>query len=181
MITFHMLLALALVAVLLYSHRRATRLLAEKNSIHPMPKKILWLLLCISFLMLIQVVLGTQVREGIDRVSFALGNLLREEWVGRVGMVFLIHRSFSLLLLGVHVLYFSWAFKFSTRSTSFNNWNQALLALLVVEIASGVGMAYFGLPAYLQPIQVLKLLKSRKMILILQLKDQTNFKTNLQV
>jgi cytochrome c oxidase assembly protein subunit 15 len=39
MITFHMLLALALVAVLLYSHRRASRLHIEKNSIHPMPKK----------------------------------------------------------------------------------------------------------------------------------------------
>jgi cytochrome c oxidase assembly protein subunit 15 len=183
MITFHMLLALALVAVLLYSHRRATRLLAEKNSTHLMPKKILWLLLSVSFLMLIQVVLGTQVREGIDRVSFAMGNLLREEWVSKVGIVFLIHRSFSLVLLGVHVLYFIWAFKFSIRSTPFNNWNQALLALLVIEIASGIGMAYFGLPAYLQPIHLLfgSLILGVQFILILQLKDQTYFKSNLQV
>jgi cytochrome c oxidase assembly protein subunit 15 len=178
-----MLLALALVAVLLYSHRRATRLLAEKNSTHLMPKKILWLLLSVSFLMLIQVVLGTQVREGIDRVSFAMGNLLREEWVSKVGLVFLIHRSFSLVLLGVHVLYFIWAFKFSIRSTPFNNWNQALLALLVIEIASGIGMAYFGLPAYLQPIHLLfgSLILGVQFILILQLKDQTYFKSNLQV
>ena len=183
MITFHMLLALALVAMLLYSHRRASRLLAKKISAQFMPKKILWLLLSVSFLMLIQVVLGTQVREGIDRVSFAMGNLLREEWIGKVGMVFLIHRSFSLVLLGLHVLYFIWAFKFSTRSTSFNNWNQALLALLVIEIASGVGMAYFGLPAYLQPIHLLfgSLILGVQFILILQLKDQSNFKTNLQV
>jgi cytochrome c oxidase assembly protein subunit 15 len=183
MITFHMLLALALVAMLLYSHRRASRLLSEKNSTHPMPKKILWLLISVSFLMLIQVVLGTQVREGIDRVSFAMGNLLREEWIGRVGVVFLIHRSFSLVLLGLHVLYFILAFKFSTRSTSLNNWNQVLLALLVIEIASGVGMAYFGLPAYLQPIHLLfgSLILGVQFILMLQLKDQTNFKSNLEV
>jgi len=97
--------------------------------------------------------------------------------------VFLIHRSFSLVLLGVHVLYFIWAFKFSIRSTPFNNWNQALLALLVIEIASGIGMAYFGLPAYLQPIHLLfgSLILGVQFILILQLKDQTYFKSNLQV
>lgn len=78
MITVHMLLALALVAVLLYSHRRAARLLATNQIMSPMPKKILGLLFVASILMLIQVVLGTQVREGIDRVSFAMGNMLRE-------------------------------------------------------------------------------------------------------
>ncbi len=183
MITFHMLLALALVAVLLYSHYRATRLLPNQTTAHIMPRKIMWLLICVSFLMLIQVVLGTQVREGIDRVSFAMGNLLREEWVGKVGIVFLVHRSFSLVLLALHVLYFVWAFRFSTRSNLFNNWNQVLLALLIVEIASGVGMAYFGLPAYLQPVHLLfgSLILGVQFILILHLKDQTNFKTNPEV
>jgi cytochrome c oxidase assembly protein subunit 15 len=183
MITFHMLLALALVAVLLYSHHRATRLLQNKTTAHTMPRKIMWLLICVSFLMLIQVVLGTQVREGIDRISFAMGNLLREEWVEKVGLVFLIHRSFSLVLLGIHVLYFIWAFKFSTRSGLFNNWNQVLLVLLLLEIASGVGMAYLGLPPYLQPIHLLfgSLILGVQFVLILQLKDQTNLKTNLEV
>ncbi|MFZ9187145.1 MAG: COX15/CtaA family protein [Algoriphagus sp.] len=183
MITFHMLLALALVVVLLYSHHRASRLLAENNSVHPMPKKILWLLLTAGFLMLIQVVLGTQVREGIDRVSFVMGDLLREEWVGKIGLVFLVHRSFSLVLLGVHLLYFIWVFRYSFRGNSFNSWNLALLVLLIIEIASGMGMAYFGLPAYLQPIHLLfgSLILGVQFILVLQLKDQTNFKTNLQV
>jgi cytochrome c oxidase assembly protein subunit 15 len=183
MITFHMLLALGLVAVLLYSHQRASRLLADFSQFVPMPKKILWLLIVASILMLVQVVLGTQVREGIDRVSFALGNLLREEWVGRVGMVFLVHRSFSLVLLGVHVLYFLWVFKFSSRATSFNVWNQWLLLLLVLEIASGIGMAYFGLPAFLQPVHLLfgSLILGVQFVLILRLKQQTVGKTNLQV
>lgn len=183
MITFHMLLALALVAVLVYSYHRATRLLPSQPTILIMPRKILVLLLGASLLMLIQVVLGTQVREGIDRVSFAMGNLLREEWVGKVGLVFLIHRSFSLLLMGVHVVYFLWVYKFSSRSNTVNFWNQMLLALLVIEIASGIGMAYFGLPAYLQPIHLLfgSLILGVQFILLLQLKDQANFKTNLQV
>ncbi len=183
MITVHMLLALALVAVLLYSHRRAARLLVEGQKTNPLPKKIFWLLLVASLLMLIQVVLGTQVREGIDRVSFAMGNMLREEWVGKVGIVFLIHRSFSLVLLAVHVIYFVWAFKFTSRNTSIGYWNQSLLLLLVVEIASGVGMAYFGLPAYLQPIHLLfgSMILGVQFIIMLQLKEQTNLKLDSQL
>ncbi len=176
MITVHMLLALALVAVLLYSHRRAARLLATKQITSPMPKKIFGLLLAASILMLIQVVLGTQVREGIDRVSFAMGNMLREEWVGKVGLVFLVHRSFSLVLLALHVLYFVWTFKFSTRHSSLSYWNQALLLLLVLEIISGMGMAYFGIPAYLQPVHLLfgSMILGVQFILMLQLKEQSN-------
>jgi cytochrome c oxidase assembly protein subunit 15 len=127
-------------------------------------------------MMLIQVVLGTQVREEIDRVSFAMGNMLREEWVGKVGLVFLVHRSFSLVLLALHVLYFVWAFKFSTRHSSLMYWNQALLLLLLLEIISGVGMAYFGIPAYLQPVHLLfgSMILGVQFILMLQLKEQTN-------
>jgi cytochrome c oxidase assembly protein subunit 15 len=183
MITVHMLLALALVAVLLYSHRRAARLITEHQATNPMPKKIFWLLLVAMVLMLIQVVLGTQVREGIDRVSFAMGNMLREEWVGSVGLVFLVHRSFSLVLLAVHVIYFVWAFKFTSRNTSISYWNQSLLLLLVVEIASGIGMAYFGLPAYLQPIHLLfgSMILGVQFILMLQLKEQSNIKLDSQL
>ena len=183
MITFHMLLALALVTLLVYSYHRATRLLPGKPTTFIMPRKILGLLLGASFLMLIQVVLGTQVREGIDRVSFAMGNLLREEWIGKVGLVFLVHRSFSLLLLGVHVVYFLWVYKFSSRSNTINFWNQMLLVLLVIEIASGIGMAYFGLPAYLQPIHLLfgSLILGVQFILLLQLKDQVYIKSYLPV
>ena len=183
MITVHMLLALALVAVLLYSHRRAARLLATKQVTNPMPRKIFGLLLVASILMLIQVILGTQVREGIDRVSFAMGNMLREEWVGKVGLVFLVHRSFSLVLLALHVLYFVWAFKFSPRHSALTYWNQVLLLLILLEIVSGMGMAYFGVPAFLQPVHLLfgSMILGVQFILMLQLKEQSNPKLNLQL
>ena len=183
MITVHMLLALALVAVLLYSHRRAARLLTTNQVTSPMPRKILGLLLAASILMLIQVVLGTQVREGIDRVSFAMGNMLREEWVEKVGLVFLVHRSFSLVLLAVHVLYFVWAYKFSSRHSSITYWNQALLLLILLEIFSGIGMASFGVPAFLQPVHLLfgSMILGVQFILMLQLKEQSNPKLNPQL
>lgn len=130
--------------------------------------------------MLIQVVLGTQVREQIDRISFSLGGLLREEWVERVGVNFLIHRSFSLLLLAIHGLYFFWAFKFTVRMTKVNLLSQVLIGFIILEIATGMSMAYFGIPAFLQPVHLLlgSLILGVEFVLILQLKDHIQFKIN---
>jgi cytochrome c oxidase assembly protein subunit 15 len=55
--------------------------------------------------------------------------------------------------------------------------------MLVVEIASGIGMAYFGLPAYLQPIHLLfgSMILGVQFVLMLQLKEQSNLKLDSQL
>jgi cytochrome c oxidase assembly protein subunit 15 len=109
--------------------------------------------------------------------------MLREEWVGKVGLVFLVHRSFSLVLLALHVLYFAWAYKFSPRQSALTYWNQALLLLILLEIVSGMGMAYFGVPAFLQPVHLLfgSMILGVQFILMLLLKEQSNPKLNPQL
>jgi heme a synthase len=180
MITFHMLLALALVAVLLYIRHRSERLQTKNGVYMDVPAKVQWVLIIGTILMLFQVVLGTQVREQIDQISSSLGDMLRGEWVARVGLKFLVHRSFSLLLLGIHILYFFWAFRYTVRNSKVNLWSQVLMLVLLLEIASGIGMAYFGIPAFLQPIHLLlgSLLLGIQFTLILQLRDHIQFKLN---
>lgn len=180
MITFHMLLALALVKVLLYVRHRSERL-QGKGGVHMVvPAKVQWVLMVGTILMVFQVVLGTQVREQIDQISSSLGDMLREEWVSRVGLNFIVHRSFSFVLLGVHILYFYWAFRYTVRNSKVNLWTQLLMVVLLLEIGSGVGMAYFGIPAFLQPIHLLlgSLLLGIQFTLILQLRDHIQFKLN---
>ena len=178
MITFHMLLALALVAVLLYSYHRAGRLVPNLSVGPYVPKKVFQILVVGMVLMLVQIVLGTQVREAIDAVSFALGNLLRGEWVERTGLVFLVHRSFSLVLLGVHVVYFFWAFTYAQRKSPVSFWSQALVVVLLFEIGSGMGMAYFAIPAFLQPLHLVlgSLILGIQFLLVLHLRDQDKHK-----
>jgi cytochrome c oxidase assembly protein subunit 15 len=180
MITFHMLLALALVAVLLYINHRSERLLANHGVKMDVPAKVQWILIIGTVLMLVQIILGTQVREQIDQVASSLGDMLRGEWVERVGLTFILHRSFSLVLLGIHVLYFFWAFRYSVRRSKVNLWSQLLMLVLLLEIASGIGMAYFGIPAFLQPIHLLlgSLILGIQFMLILQLRDHLQFKLN---
>lgn len=180
MITFHMLLALALVAVLLYINHRSDRLQVRESLPVFVPGKVQWVLILGTLLMLVQIVLGTQVREQLDQVAASFGDLLREEWVDQIGMSFIIHRSFSLLLLGIHVLYFFWAFGYTARKSKVNLLSQALIVVILLEIASGMGMAYFGIPAFLQPLHLLlgSLILGIQFMLILQLKDQIQIKLN---
>ncbi|MDI1324814.1 MAG: COX15/CtaA family protein [Algoriphagus sp.] len=178
MITFHMILALVLVALLIYVYHRSERLLKSDVVQMNVPRKVKWILVTGIILMVIQIVLGTQVREEIDQISFALGNMLREEWVERVGLNFLIHRSFSILIFGTNLLYLIWVFKYTTRKSQVNLWSQALILLVILEIVTGIGMAYYGIPAFLQPFHLLigSLIIGVQFLLLLQIRDHIQFR-----
>lgn len=180
MITFHMILALLLVSLLIYVYHRSGKLVMSAGVKMDVPRRIERVLLVGIILMVMQIVLGTQVREQIDLISSSLGNMLRDEWVGRVGLDFLIHRSFSLVLLGIHVLYFFWAFKYTLRKSQVNLWSQVLMILIILEIATGMGMAYFGIPAFLQPIHLLlgSMIIGVQVILLLEIKENIQFRLN---
>jgi cytochrome c oxidase assembly protein subunit 15 len=179
-ITVHMILALALVAILIIANHRSSSYTKSKSLKIYLPSKVENILALGLFLVFVQVVMGTQVREQIDLVSNNLGNMLRGEWIELVGLNFLVHRSFSLLLLGVHILYFFWAFKYTIRRSQINLWSQALIGLILMEIATGIGMTYFGIPAFLQPLHLIfgSLIIGVQVILILQFRDQKYSRIN---
>lgn len=146
LITIHMLLAIVIVGLLIYVYYRSKRDgLAQLNET---PGKLKWIVIACLLLTLIQIVLGTQVREGIDVVAeFAA----RSEWISNLGLTFLIHRSYSLLLLALH----GYLFYILLASEGLKSITKWLLVIVVVEILSGAIMAYFGVPAFIQPIHLL--------------------------
>ncbi|MFM7299735.1 MAG: COX15/CtaA family protein, partial [Crocinitomicaceae bacterium] len=93
-ITVHMLLALIIIAVQTYILFRISPMLQRKIVVPKWVKTSVWLIFLITFY---QMFLGTQVREDIDALVKA--GYSREEWVDSLGMPFLIHRSFSWLVL----------------------------------------------------------------------------------
>ncbi len=180
MITLHMMLALLIVCLLLYIHYRSYRL-AYPVQYKTEKAQRLFVIMTISFvLMLVQIVLGTQVREEIDQVAFQFGNMLRGMWIENLGLPFLIHRSYSLLLLGIHLLFIYKIYKYSLRDVSLFKWSQVLIVIIILEIATGVGMAYFAIPAFLQPIHLLfgTLIIGIQFVLLLLLKDQKKLVIN---
>ena len=160
MITIHMLVAFFIVFLLFYLWHR-TRLYKLHESLkNKAPEKNgpLWsstqaLVLITLFMTLIQVVLGTQTREEVNLVQTAVPLISRSEWVNNLGIFFTIHRSFSIVVLGCHVALFFYLRNVALREEAL--FNKALLYTVSLEVISGIGMAYFGIPAYLQPIHLL--------------------------
>ncbi len=144
-ITFHMLLALLIVALLIWMQVRVRELVVVKN-------KYLFLLVLVSFLFLIpQILLGTEVRHIVDGLLVNESN--RSVWVESLTTVFLIHRSYSwIVLLGVmaiFVLVRQWKVDQLKRSSSL------LFSLVIATAIAGIVMTEFSFPFWTQPIHLL--------------------------
>ncbi len=155
MITVHMLLAFLLLGLMIH-----VVYIAIPSSGKPQFVKVkslnLVLALCLVTL-LIQVVAGTQVREAIDEVAVSFDFSNRDLWIGELGFDFYFHRSFSLLILGLHVLLVYMVYKNILRSNSSGGTRSLLVVIataVVLEIGTGVIMAYFAIPAFMQPLHL---------------------------
>lgn len=153
-VTAHMLLAILVVFVLLYSIARAWSEVIETESITNKStlNKILLLTLVLSTT---QILIGTQVREAVDKIiANPIFGYDRSTWIEQLGLSFYIHRSFSLVLLGLHLYLIIQLKKNIQMEGILYKFFKALVALVIVEIVSGAVMAYFSVPAYIQPVHL---------------------------
>ena len=154
LITLHMILALVIVCLLIalyyYSHQKSV-VVATVNR----RGTISALLIASLILLLVQIVFGTQVRESLDIVAEQLGNSQRNNWIDNLGLIFIVHRSFSLLLLAISILLFYFLRKANSESNLLVGYTKILVTLFIVEILSGAIMAYFAIPFWVQPLHLL--------------------------
>ncbi|MCP4521257.1 MAG: heme A synthase [Cytophagales bacterium] len=153
LISVHMLLALIIVGILIYTVYLANAV--QKPLVPIVVKRKLNLLILISMVcMLAQLLLGVDVREGIDVIAKEMNYVGRHTWIEKLDVSFLIHRSFSLFILATHLLLAYWVKKNREHfSSSFSYY--AIVVMIVLEILSGAGMAYFAIPKFLQPLHLL--------------------------
>lgn len=154
MITVHMLLALLLVAMLIYLVFKASHVRKGSISVHSVSLLRLILILCLGTV-LVQIVVGTQVREAIDEIALAFDFVNRENWIDELSFSFLFHRSFSILIVALHIWLAYVLFKSGIQDKLIRNLLNALLVVLVLTIVFGVIMAYLAIPPFAQPIHLL--------------------------
>ncbi|SMD33143.1 cytochrome c oxidase assembly protein subunit 15 [Reichenbachiella faecimaris] len=154
MITFHMILAIGLIALLL-----KVRVITTKERIEGLmsykPYKVRRLLVICMVLFFAQILMGTQVREAIDSLALSLGENQRFSWIENLGIIFYMHRSYSLILLVLHayLIYRLTKSIAEFKTSKYLVWG--LLVLVVAEILTGAVLANFALPYVLQPIHLL--------------------------
>ena len=136
-ITTHMIAALLNVAALIYVIH-----LAKENhnykKYNPTFKFFLWISMILT---LIQVGIGTQVREFVDhQVKAGIGNEFL--WLQNPDVTFYVHRTFSIIVLLVNLYLY---LRNKRLNLGFTNLNWVML-LLLLEIGTGIAMNYFGFP-----------------------------------
>lgn len=171
-ITLHMVVALLIVAVILYildkSKDLTRQLTLFKND--KLFKTLLWASLLLT---LVQVVLGTQVRQFVDGRIKLLGYENMALVMDDPIVNFYIHRSFSFVVFAVNL----WLYIRNKKLGLGYRKTTWVMGLILIEIASGIAMYYFDFPFASQSVHVVTasvlfgiqfymILESRRKILI---------------
>lgn len=102
-------------------------------------------------LLLIQIILGTQVREQVDHISVGLQFKQRDIWISKLNYIFYIHRTFSIVIAaGCVYLFFQYRKYFALQKS-----RRLMLFCVFGNVLLGIIMAYFNMPAFAQPLHLL--------------------------
>ena len=145
-ITIHMMVALLIVALLLYLIKNTKDKISafKKNLVF---EKVILITLILTF---IQIILGTQVRQYVDEQVKLFGYNQMALVLQNPILAFYIHRSFSLLILGLNVFLFLRNRKFHLGFKKVN-W---VIALIGIEVLTGMAMYYLDFPLASQPLHL---------------------------
>ena len=137
-ITIHMVMALGIVALLIY----LLFSIETNTSRNKYSKNISYLFVFALILTLIQIVLGTQVRQLVDEQVDIVGETAKNLWLQNETIWFYIHRSFSII---VTALNFYIAYLFLKMKFNFSKLKWILIFILL-EIVTGMLMFYIDFP-----------------------------------
>ena len=147
-ITVHMLLALLIVAVSIYTFYLATTL-RNKNILVNYPSNGLKALAIVSLgVTLLQVVFGTEVREIIDHLNAE--GIQRSEWIDSIGVNFNIHTILAYITLLISIGFFFLVKNRFSKSSIQSQYAWIILILVLLQMLSGVILARFAVPAFMQ-------------------------------
>jgi heme a synthase len=184
LVTVHMVMALVIVSLLLYATvygfvakendaegrsadyaDDAGTSLAASQARHRRP--LAWAALALMVITLLQVILGTQVREGID-VALAAG-IGRSDALAAVGRFDLWHREAALLVIGATVMVVWLARTRFRHERVLVRATVVVVALVGAQVVLGVTMAYVGLtpPAQIAHLTVSSLLLGAETVVFL--------------
>ena len=142
-ITVHMLMALVIVALILV-------LIVQTKKVNKSENYLFKNLIIFSIILtLVQVTIGTQVREFVDEQVKLIG-YDKSNWLTGVPLKFYVHRSFSIIVLLVNFYLF---YLNKKLSLGYNKVNYVMF-FIGVEIATGILMYYFDFPLLSQPIHL---------------------------
>lgn len=172
LITAHMVVAMILVGLLIFAAFKAVsqQLRVTLPATHRKP--LLWAVWTLLAVTMVQLGIGTQVREALDMVAKTMPWVARPDWLLLTGVVDVIHRSFSWLVLGA----LGWVVVVRRRP-GMPQWVGRMTGLVagltLLQIAVGIGLAYGGMSPALQVVHLsgVSLLISAQFVMLLMVSE----------
>ncbi len=154
-ITIHMVVALIIVALLIYTITRSQRESFTRIDLNVLPAKFPKVLNVVLLMTLIQIAMGTQVREAVDFISHDLVSVERQFWRDDFPIIFYVHRSFSSLILFTNAWLVWRLWQNIAKNHPLVRAGFLLFGLIVTAILAGVSLDRLGMPPVAQPIHLL--------------------------
>jgi cytochrome c oxidase assembly protein subunit 15 len=155
MITLHMLLALFIVALLIYAIARSQKSLLQAVDSHWLTPRFGSVLKIAMGMTLLQIAMGTQVREAVDYIAHEHSYIDRQYWRDSFPIIFYVHRSFSSIILFTN-LWLAWKiYQQADKHSLLLRTAYVLMGLIVTAILAGVSLDRLGFPALAQPVHLL--------------------------
>lgn len=150
-VTVHMLLALAILAISIYTYHLSKVEGKQPLRISSFLSVVAIIALIIS---IVQITLGTEVREQIDAVAGHFEQQYRERWVNDTGPVFPHHRDTAILVLIINVMLYALVRRNFSRHSVHQQLMSFIFLLIVLQIGTGIALSYFALPPFAQAIHI---------------------------
>lgn len=154
-ITLHMLLALLIVAMLIYVIARSQKISLARIDCQQLPRQVQPLIKIAMALTLVQIIMGTQVREAVDFIAHEHQYIDREFWRDSFPIIFYIHRSFAALILLTNLYLFWKVYQTLNKNNLILRCCKILMLFLGLEILAGISLDRLGVPPIAQPIHLL--------------------------
>ncbi|MCJ8211604.1 COX15/CtaA family protein [Mucilaginibacter sp. RS28] len=141
-ITVHMLIALAILAISIYTYHLALTFNREPAKV----KAIVNITAIIALLLtIVQIVIGTDVREDVDTIASRLPSY-REDWVNSIGSSLATHRTLAIVVLIANVMLYALVRKSYNRHSKQQQLMSFTFLMLMLQIVTGVILSYLQLP-----------------------------------
>ena len=144
LVTLHMVVALVIVSLLLYATVYAFFAEGAATRLHGKVRRPLaWTALALILITLIQVVLGTQVREGVDEAMDA--GIERMNALAAVGPVDFWHREAAWFVIAVTAVLAGLVWTRHENERALTRATLVVIALVGLQLLLGVSMVYMAL------------------------------------
>ncbi len=153
MITIHMLLAQVIVGLLIAALLHVHRQRLAMNDVDRLPRGLIVWLAVAMVAGLLQLIMGTQVREGVDLISRASDYQNRHLWIDNLPVIFSVHKWFALAVVALNawLIYRILALHPSRLLFTLNIF---LAGLLVSTSVIGMSMDRLHMPMVSQPLHL---------------------------